>query len=99
MAEWFISEDRFKSKVDAQKEADAVTPWIEIPISKVYNITKIIEARKETNQGPEIFYILVLEDRFLDTIKAHAPRRLIRANRESFHCLSWSRKIQETISY
>ena len=82
MAEWFISEAKFKTKVDAQKEADSVTPWTEIPIGKVYNITKIIEARKETNQGPEIFHILILEDSFLDTIKAYAPRRLIRTIEE-----------------
>ena len=82
MAEWFISEERFKSKVDTQKEADAVTPWTEIPIGKVYNIAKIIEARKDTGESPEIFHILVLEDRFSDSIKAYAPRRLIRAIRE-----------------
>ena len=82
MADWFISEEKFKSKVDHQKEVDAVTPWVKIPIGKVYNITKIIEARKDTGQGSEIFHILVLEDRFLDCIKAYAPRRLIRTIRD-----------------
>ena len=82
MAEWFISEAKFKKKVDEQKEADCVTPWVDIPIGKVYNISKIIEARKQTGQGTDIFHILTLQDKFLDTIKAYAPRRLIRAIKE-----------------
>ena len=78
MADWFITEEAFKTKVDAQKEAEAITQWVDIPNGKLFNIEKIIETRIERQGEIEEFHILILQDKFLDTIKTYAPRRLIR---------------------
>ncbi len=82
MASWFLSNSAFKTKLEEQKEAESVTQWCDIPIGKVFNIERIIEVKHTDNRNPETYYLLILQDTFLERTKTYAPRRLVRQLKE-----------------
>ena len=79
MADWFISEEAFKTQASLKREADKVLNWFELEEDIIYTITSI-GVRESEEYGT--CYILDLADRQDNTTRVWAPSRLIKELKE-----------------